>query len=129
MTPTHRVTIAYGDGIGPEIMRAVLAVLEAAGAPLEYDVIEIGEQVYQRGITSGIPDEAWEVLRRNRVFLKAPITTPQGKGYKSLNVTIRKALGLFANIRPTKSLHPYVETPYPNIDLVIVRENEEDLGA
>jgi isocitrate dehydrogenase len=129
MTPTHRVTIAYGDGIGPEIMRATLAILEAAGAPLEYDVIEIGEQVYRRGITSGIPDEAWELLRRNRVFLKAPITTPQGKGYKSLNVTIRKALGLFANIRPTKSLHPYVETPYPNIDLVIVRENEEDLYA
>lgn len=125
----HRVTIAYGDGIGPEIMRATLAVLEAAGAPLEYDVIEIGEKVYRRGITSGIPDEAWDVLRRNRVFLKAPITTPQGGGYKSLNVTIRKALGLFANIRPTKSLHPYVETPYPHIDLVIVRENEEDLYA
>lgn len=125
----HRVTIAYGDGIGPEIMRATLAVLEAAGAPLEYDVIEIGEKVYRKGITSGIPDEAWEILRRNRIFLKAPITTPQGGGYKSLNVTIRKALGLFANIRPTKSLHPYVETPYPNIDLVIVRENEEDLYA
>ncbi len=125
----YRVTIAYGDGIGPEIMRATLAVLEAAGAPLEYDVIEIGEKVYRKGITSGIPDEAWEILRRNRIFLKAPITTPQGGGYKSLNVTIRKALGLFANIRPTKSLHPYVETPYPDIDLVIVRENEEDLYA
>jgi isocitrate dehydrogenase len=126
---TIPITVARGDGIGPEIMDAVLRVLEAAGAPLRCDVVEIGEQLYDQGHSSGIAPEAWDTIRRNRVFLKAPITTPQGGGYKSLNVTIRKTLNLFANVRPSKSYAPFVASAHPAINLVIIRENEEDLYA
>lgn len=126
---THRVTVAKGDGIGPEIMDAVLQIMDAAGAPLVYDVIEIGEAQYLKGHTSGISSESWDIIRRNPVFLKAPITTPQGGGYKSLNVSIRKSLGLFANVRPVKSYMPFVHSNAPGMNLVIVRENEEDLYA
>jgi isocitrate dehydrogenase len=124
-----RITIAKGDGIGPEIMEATLSILKAAGAELEYDEIEVGEKVYLSGNTSGISTESWDIIRRNKIFLKAPITTPQGGGYKSLNVTTRKFLGLYANVRPCFSLHPFVDTKHPKMDLVIVRENEEDLYA
>ncbi|MFM9008830.1 MAG: NADP-dependent isocitrate dehydrogenase, partial [Bacteroidota bacterium] len=124
-----RITVAKGDGIGPEIMDATLAIIKAAGAQIEIDEIEVGEKVYLSGNTSGISSESWDIIRRNKVFLKAPITTPQGGGYKSLNVTTRKFLGLYANIRPCRSLHPYVETKHPVMDVVIVRENEEDLYA
>lgn len=124
-----RITVARGDGIGPEIMEATLAIIKAAGAKLEIDEIEVGEKVYLAGNTSGIARESWDIIRRNKIFLKAPITTPQGGGYKSLNVTTRKFLGLYANIRPCFSLHPFVQTKHPNMDLVIVRENEEDLYA
>jgi isocitrate dehydrogenase len=110
-------------------MDATLAIIKAAGAQIEIDEIEVGEKVYLSGNTSGISDESWEIIRRNKVFLKAPITTPQGGGYKSLNVTTRKFLGLYANIRPCVSLHPFVETKHPKMDIVIVRENEEDLYA
>lgn len=123
------ITVAYGDGIGPEIMRASLRVLEAAGAAIAPENIEIGEQVYLAGNSAGIATEAWESLRRTKVFYKAPITTPQGGGYKSLNVTVRKTLGLFANIRPCASYAPFVATKHPKMDLVIIRENEEDLYA
>jgi isocitrate dehydrogenase len=123
------ITVARGDGIGPEIMEAVLAVLKAAGARLEIEEIEIGKPVYERGIMTGIAPDAWESLRRTGIFLKSPITTPQGGGYKSLNVTIRKALGLYANVRPCVSYHPFVRTRHPDMDVVIVRENEEDLYA
>lgn len=123
----QRITVAYGDGIGPEIMEAALRVVQAAGAPLEYDVVEIGEQVYLRGALSGIPASAWDTIRANKVLLKAPITTPQGGGYKSVNVTLRKALGLFANVRPCKAYTPFVPSAFPGMDLVIIRENEEDL--
>ncbi|MCZ8130383.1 MAG: NADP-dependent isocitrate dehydrogenase [Steroidobacteraceae bacterium] len=123
------VTIAYGDGIGPEIMTATLRMLEAAGAQIEPEVIEVGEKVYKAGHSSGIASEAWDSLRRTKVFLKAPITTPSGGGYKSLNVTIRKTLGLYANVRPCVSYAPFVPTPHPIMDLVIIRENEEDLYA
>lgn len=124
-----KITVAKGDGIGPEIMDATLKVLEAAGAQLEYDFIDIGEKVYLDGNTSGIPKDAWHSLRENKVFLKAPITTPQGGGYKSLNVTIRKTLGLFANVRPCKSYSPFIATKHPEMDVTIIRENEEDLYA
>lgn len=124
-----RITIAKGDGIGPEIMDATLKVLKAANAPVEYDEVQIGEQVYLSGNTTGIPTEAWDTIRKNKVFLKAPITTPQGKGYKSLNVTLRKTLGLFANVRPCNSFSPYIATKHPDMDVVIIRENEEDLYA
>jgi isocitrate dehydrogenase len=121
------ITLAYGDGIGPEIMNATLDLLKAAGAQIEFEVIEIGEKVYLAGNPAGIAPEAWESLRRTKVFLKAPITTPQGGGYKSLNVTTRTALGLYANVRPCVSYAPYVKTKHPVMDVVIVRENEEDV--
>ena len=124
-----RITVAKGDGIGPEIMEATLEIILAAGAKLEIDEIEVGEKVYLAGNTSGIASESWETIRRNKIFLKAPITTPQGGGYKSLNVTTRKFLGLYSNVRPCKSLHPFVSTKHPIMDIVIVRENEEDLYA
>lgn len=124
-----RITVAKGDGIGPEIMDATLSIIKAAGAQIEVDEIEVGEKVYLAGNTAGIAKESWDIIRRNKVFLKAPITTPQGGGYKSLNVTTRKFLGLYANIRPCISLHPFVKTKHPQMDIVIVRENEEDLYA
>jgi isocitrate dehydrogenase len=124
-----RITVAKGDGIGPEIMEATLEIILAAGAKIEMDFIEVGEKVYLAGNTAGIAPEAWDTIRRNKIFLKAPITTPQGGGYKSLNVTTRKFLGLYANVRPCVSLHPFVSTKHPNMDIVIVRENEEDLYA
>jgi isocitrate dehydrogenase len=126
--PTQ-ITIARGDGIGPEIMDATLRILTAAGADLEIEEIEIGEKIYQQGHSAGILPEAWDSLRKTRVFLKAPITTPQGGGFKSLNVTTRKVLGLFANVRPCVSYHPFVDTKHPEMDVVIIRENEEDLYA
>lgn len=125
----QRITIAKGDGIGPEIMDATLDIIKAAGAALEIDEIEVGEKVYLAGNTSGIAKESWEIITKNKVFLKAPITTPQGGGYKSLNVTTRKFLGLYSNVRPCVSLHPFVATKHPKMDLVIIRENEEDLYA
>jgi isocitrate dehydrogenase len=121
------VTVAYGDGIGPEIMDATLRIITEAGAALDIERIEIGEGVYNRGLSNGIEESSWDSLRRTKVFLKAPITTPQGGGFKSLNVTVRKTLGMYANVRPCASLHPYVATKHPNMDLVIVRENEEDV--
>lgn len=121
------ITVAKGDGIGPEIMDAVLYILEKAKANIQPEFIEIGEKVYREGVPTGIKPDAWESIQRNKVLLKAPITTPQGGGYKSLNVTIRTAFGLFANVRPTKAMHPFVKTHFPELDVVIVRENEEDL--
>ncbi|MBX9781500.1 MAG: NADP-dependent isocitrate dehydrogenase [Chitinophagaceae bacterium] len=125
----QKITIAKGDGIGPEIMDATLRIIMAAGAAIETEEIEVGEKVYLAGNTAGIAKESWDIIRRNKIFLKAPITTPQGGGYKSLNVTTRKFLGLYANIRPCVSLHPFVATKHPIMDVVIVRENEEDLYA
>lgn len=125
----QRITIAKGDGIGPEIMNSTLKILKAAGAPIEWDEIEIGENKFLSGNTSGIDESAWDVIRGNKVFLKAPITTPRGKGYKSLNVTIRKSLGLYANVRPCKSFSPFIKTHHPDMDVVVIRENEEDLYA
>src|SRR6266481_6893778 len=123
------ITVAHGDGIGPEIMNATLQILEAGGAALEIETIEIGEKVYLRGNSAGIEPSSWQSLLRTQVFLKAPITTPQGGGFKSLNVTTRKTLGQYANVRPCVSYHPFVDTKHPNMDVVIVRENEEDLYA
>jgi isocitrate dehydrogenase len=121
------ITVARGDGIGPEIMDATLRILKEAGAALDIEEIEIGESVYKRGVKNGIEDSSWDSLKRTKVFLKAPITTPQGGGFKSLNVTIRKSLSMYSNVRPCVSYAPYVETNHPNMDLVIIRENEEDL--
>ncbi len=123
------ITVAHGDGIGPEIMAATLRILREAGARLDVEPIEIGEAVYRRGVSSGIEASSWDSLRRTSVLLKAPITTPSGGGFKSLNVTIRKTMGLYANVRPCVAYHPFVPTRHPGMDLVIVRENEEDLYA
>ncbi|HKL14230.1 MAG TPA: NADP-dependent isocitrate dehydrogenase [Balneolaceae bacterium] len=123
------ISVAYGDGIGPEIMQSAISVLKAAGASLEFEKVEIGEKAYLAGNSAGITDAAWQSIRSNKVFLKAPIMTPQGGGFKSLNVTLRKTLGLYANVRPCKSLHPFVKTKHPDMDVVIIRENEEDLYA
>ncbi len=123
------ITVAMGDGIGPEIMVACLEIMQAAGARLAIEAIDIGEHVYRAGNSAGIGADAWDSVRRTRVLFKAPITTPQGGGYKSLNVTLRKSLGLFANVRPCVSYHPFVATKHPAMDVVIVRENEEDLYA
>ena len=123
------ITVAYGDGIGPEIMKATLSVLSHAGANISIEEVEIGQRVYERGVSSGIDRETWDSIRRTKIFLKAPITTPQGGGFKSLNVTVRKALGLFANVRPCVAYPSFIESLHPNMDLVVVRENEEDLYA
>ncbi|MGY6553121.1 MAG: NADP-dependent isocitrate dehydrogenase [Wenzhouxiangella sp.] len=123
------VALAEGDGIGPEITQAVCRILAAAGARVRFVPISIGERSYLAGVSSGISAAAWEAIRQHRVLLKGPITTPQGRGYKSVNVTLRKALGLFANIRPCRAWHPWVATRHPDMDLVIVRENEEDTYA
>lgn len=125
----HRtpITVAAGDGIGPEIMAATLHILQESGAALEIQEVEIGEKVYLRGVPTGIDSSTWEKIRHSKAFLKAPITTPQGGGFKSLNVTIRTTLGLYANVRPCVAYAPFVETKHPGMNVVIVRENEEDL--
>ena len=127
MSQNTPITVAHGDGIGPEIMQATLNILEAAGAKLAIETIDIGEKLYLNGVSTGIDKSAWESLYRTKVFLKAPITTPQGGGVKSLNVTVRKSLGLYANVRPCIAYSPYIHTHFPNMNVVIVRENEEDL--
>lgn len=122
---TQTVTVMKGDGIGPEICDAVIRILKAANADITFECYEVGEGEYLR---SGklIPDEAYASFERNRVMLKAPITTPIGKGFRSLNVTLRKRYDLYANIRPAKS-NTAITTPFPNVDIVTFRENTEDL--
>ncbi len=126
---TSEITVAFGDGIGPEIMDATLFILKEAKAKLNIETIEIGSAYYNRGVSTGIPPHVWDTLHRTNVLLKAPITTPQGGGYKSINVTLRKTLGLYANVRPVRSYHPFVQSLHPMMDMVIIRENEEDLYA
>jgi isocitrate dehydrogenase len=123
------VAVAHGDGIGPEIMEATLHILEAAGANLDVRPVRLGKAVYEEGVASGIDASAWDVMRDTGVLLKAPITTPRGGGYKSLNVTLRKTLGLFANVRPSVAYHPFVKTLHPSMNVLVIRENEEDLYA
>ncbi len=120
------VVLVRGDGIGPEIMDATLRVLDAAQAPLTFVEAMMGEKAYLAGAPSGIPQEAWDLVQKHRLIFKAPITTPQGGGYKSLNVTLRKSLSLYANVRPCIAYHPVIHSPCPGLDVVIIRENEED---
>ncbi len=122
-----KIVIARGDGIGPEIMQAVLSILDAAHLPLAFQEIEIGEKVYKKGYNTGIAPSTWEILQTSDAFLKAPITTPQGGGFKSLNVSVRASLDLYANIRPCIAYDPFVATKHAGMDVVVVRENEEDL--
>ncbi len=123
------IVVAPGDGIGPEIMEATLSILEAAGASLDLQPIELGESMYRKGHSAGIAPEAWDLIQQRKVILKGPITTPQGGGVKSLNVTLRKTLGLYANVRPCIAYDPYIPVRHPHLDVVIIRENEEDLYA
>ncbi len=122
-----KISVAYGDGIGPEIVEATLKILNAAQVKLHYDIIEIGEKVYLSGISTGITEAAFKNILDNKVLLKGPMTTPLGGGYKSINVTLRKKLGLFANVRPVKSYEQYIACNAKDMDVVIIRENEEDL--
>ena len=123
----HIITLIPGDGIGPEVTRATQRVLEAAGVRIEWELHNAGAAVAEaRGTT--LPDEVLESIRRNKVALKGPIGTPIGKGFRSVNVTLRQALDLYANVRPVKSL-PGVEPRFEGTDMVIVRENTEDLYA
>lgn len=124
---TPRIAVAYGDGIGPEIMNATLRVLQEAGAKIAIEMITVGGDLFDKGYPTGIPPEAWKTLRSTHMLLKAPITTPQGGGHKSINVTLRRAMGLYANIRPCSAYHPFVQTHFPNMDVVVIRENSEDL--
>jgi isocitrate dehydrogenase len=127
--PATTVPVAAGDGIGPEIMEATLAILRAADPALSFHHVTVGLKAYESGLMAGIGEDTWKAIEAHRVLLKGPITTPQGGGYKSVNVTLRKTLGLYANLRPCVSYHPYVRALHPRMDVVIVRENEEDTYA
>jgi isocitrate dehydrogenase (NAD+) len=124
---SHRVTLIPGDGIGPELAEATRRVLDASGVPFEWEVVDAGEAVMAEYGTP-LPDHVLSSIRRNRVALKGPITTPVGEGFRSVNVALRQALGLYANLRPARSITG-LETRYEGVDLVIVRENTEDLYA
>ncbi|MFN8901643.1 MAG: isocitrate/isopropylmalate family dehydrogenase, partial [Lysobacteraceae bacterium] len=127
--PATTIPVAAGDGIGPEIMAATLAILKAADPALQFHAVTVGLKAYDSGLMAGIGDDTWKAIDEHKVILKGPITTPQGGGYKSVNVTLRKTLGLYANLRPCVSYHPYVTALHPTMDVVIVRENEEDTYA
>jgi isocitrate dehydrogenase len=126
----RKVTLIPGDGIGPEVVGSARRILEAAGAPIEWEVCEAGAEVFRKGLPSGVPPETIESISRTRVVLKGPLETPVGYGEKSANVTLRKLFETYANVRPVREL-PGVTTPYSGrgIDLVVVRENVEDLYA
>src|SRR4028118_475578 len=123
----HIVTLIPGDGIGPEIVAATVQIIEASGVDIEWETHIIGAQALEK-FGDTLPEPTLESIKRNRVALKGPLTTPIGKGFTSVNVGLRKALDLYANVRPVKAL-PNVESRYPELDLVIVRENTEDLYA
>ena len=123
------IAVAAGDGIGPEITQAVLAVLASADPDLGFEPVTVGLEAYRNGASSGFGPEVMAAVARHGVLLKGPITTPQGGGYKSVNVSLRKSLGLYANLRPCVAYHPFVATRHPAMDVVIVRENEEDTYA
>src|SRR5919204_4984948 len=129
-TATHNVTLIPGDGIGPECVRAAQRIVEATGAKIDWDEQEAGAEVFKKGLPSGVPPETIESIDRTRVVLKGPLETPVGFGEKSANVTLRKLFETYANVRPAREF-PGVTTPYSGrgIDLVVVRENVEDLYA
>ena len=123
----HTITLVNGDGIGPEISASVMEIIQAAGLKIDWDIQTAGADVIeQEGVP--LPKRVLDSIRKNKVALKAPVTTPIGKGFRSVNVQLRKDLDLYANLRPCKNL-PGVETRFKNVDLVVVRENTEDLYA
>jgi isocitrate dehydrogenase (NAD+) len=123
----HRITLVPGDGIGPEVAQAARTVVEASGVEVEWDVQDAGAAVMEREGTP-LPDRVLESIRRTRTAIKGPITTPVGTGFRSVNVALRQELDLFASVRPAQSL-PGVRTRYEDVDLVVIRENTEDLYA
>ncbi|MFS8639622.1 MAG: isocitrate dehydrogenase (NAD(+)) [Symbiobacteriaceae bacterium] len=123
----HRVTLIPGDGTGPELVEAMLTVLDATGVDIEWERVDAGADVMEKYGTP-LPDHVLESVRRTKVAIKGPITTPVGSGFRSVNVALRKELDLYANLRPAKSI-PGVNSRYQNVDLVVVRENTEDLYA
>ncbi|GAB6194864.1 NADP-dependent isocitrate dehydrogenase [Lysobacter xanthus] len=129
LLPDRTIAVAAGDGIGPEIMDAVLSVLRAADPGLSFAPVTVGLEAYRAGSTAGFGREVIDTVAEHGVILKGPITTPQGGGYKSVNVSLRKTFGLYANLRPCVAYHPFVATHHPGMDVVIVRENEEDTYA
>jgi len=124
---THKVTLIPGDGVGPEIMAVARRVIEASGVSVTWEVVEAGEAVIPEYGTP-LPERVLESIRTNRVALKGPLTTPVGRGFRSVNVTLRQELDLYANVRPARSL-PGIRSRYQDIDLIVVRENTEDLYA
>lgn len=123
------ISVAAGDGIGPEITEATLRILEAAQARLHIEHVRIGEVAYAAGYPSGFFPETWDSIRKNKILLKAPVASPGDNRYKSPNVILRKMLGMYANVRPCKALAPFITTQHPDMDVVIIRENEEDFYA
>ncbi|MEA2537046.1 MAG: isocitrate dehydrogenase [Chloroflexota bacterium] len=130
MAQPHRVTVIPGDGVGPEVVRSAVRIIAAEGVPIEWEEAEAGAEVFKRGDTSGVPAETRESIERTGVVLKGPLETPVGFGEKSANVTLRKLFETYANVRPAREL-PGVPTRYAGegIDLVVIRENVEDLYA
>src|SRR5919199_565595 len=126
-TMKHTITLIPGDGIGPEVTSAVVRIIESAGVDVEWETHYAGAQALEK-FGDTLPNDLLESIKRNRVALKGPITTPVGKGFTSVNVGLRKALDLYANLRPVRAL-PGVPARYPELDLVVVRENTEDLYA
>src|ERR671923_1076677 len=124
---THPITLIPGDGIGPEVASNVVRIIEASGVEIQWETHYAGAQALEK-FGSTLPEELLESIKRNKVALKGPITTPVGKGFTSVNVGLRKALDLYANLRPVRAL-PNVPARYPELDLVVVRENTEDLYA
>jgi isocitrate dehydrogenase (NAD+) len=123
----HTITLINGDGIGPEISQSVLKIIEASGLKINWDIQTAGQDVIEKE-GEPLPDRVLKSIKKNKVALKAPVTTPIGKGFRSVNVQLRKDLDLYANLRPCKNL-PNIETKFDNVDLVVVRENTEDLYA
>src|SRR3954464_944485 len=122
---THKVTLIPGDGIGPEVTKATVRILEASGVKFEWEPFAVGAEAYEK---SGeyIPKDLIESIERTRVALKGPVTTPVGEGFPSINVALRKRFELYANFRPIRNL-PHIPTRYPDVDLIIIRENTEGL--
>ena len=121
------ITLINGDGIGPEISEAVVKIIDASGLKIDWDVQTAGADVIEKeGVP--LPERVLNSIKKNKVALKAPVTTPIGKGFRSVNVQLRKELDLYANLRPCKNL-PNVKTKFDNVDIVVVRENTEDLYA
>ncbi len=123
----HHFTLIPGDGVGPEVIAAAVRCIEATGIPIQWDVVQLGSDAKKK-YENELPREALAIIKRNKVALKGPVTTPVGEGFRSMNVQLRQALDLFANVRPATSI-PGIKTPYGAVDLVVIRENLEDLYA